>query len=149
MRTFYLLILLPLLGCHLVAQAETKHLGRLFSSAEERSRLDQLRNNDGKEVTAVTQVSKVASDAASESMSVDGVVKRSMGQNTIWINRQAQDEKPDLVVIHELKKAPSVVFKLPSGKHVYLKPGQSFNSKYGTISDAHDHPVNAVAGTSN
>lgn len=62
--------------------ADEPPLGRLFFSAEKRALLERQRNSNVKE----------AQTLQGATMSLDGVVYRSSGKATVWINRQAQTE---------------------------------------------------------
>jgi hypothetical protein len=59
-------------------------LGRLFTTAEERARLDQLRRGEGRPDARAT--AKTTSPTAVKPRIVTGVVSRSDGRNTVWVN---------------------------------------------------------------
>ncbi|MBN8473559.1 hypothetical protein [Sulfuritalea sp.] len=62
--------------------AETPELGRLFFTPERRLALERQRTHNVRE----------AQTLQGTTMSLDGVVQRSSGKSTVWINRQAQNE---------------------------------------------------------
>ena len=62
--------------------AESADLGRLFFTPERRQALEYQRNFNVQE----------AQTLQGTTMSLDGVVYRSSGKSTVWINRQAQNE---------------------------------------------------------
>ena len=62
--------------------AEPAELGRLFFTPERRQALEYQRNFNVQE----------AQTLQGTTMSLDGVVYRSSGKSTVWINRQAQNE---------------------------------------------------------
>ena len=62
--------------------ADTPELGRLFFTPERRATLERQRTSNIQE----------AQTLQGSSMSLDGVVYRSGGKSTVWINRQAQTE---------------------------------------------------------
>lgn len=62
--------------------AEAQELGRLFFSPERRALLERQR----------TQNVEEARTLQGTTMSLDGVVYRSSGKATVWINKQAQTE---------------------------------------------------------
>lgn len=62
--------------------AESVDLGRLFFTPERRQALEYQRNFNVQE----------AQTLQGTTMSLDGVVYRSSGKSTVWINRQAQNE---------------------------------------------------------
>jgi hypothetical protein len=62
--------------------ADTSELGRLFFTPEKRAMLERQRTSNVKE----------AQTLQGTTMSLDGVVYRSGGKATVWINHQAQTE---------------------------------------------------------
>ncbi len=62
--------------------ADAPELGRLFFTPERRATLERQRTHNVQE----------AQTLQGTSMSLDGVVYRSSGKATVWINRQAQTE---------------------------------------------------------
>jgi len=78
--------LLPVLLCLAViapaSAADAPELGRLFFTPERRAALERQRAFNVQE----------AQTLQGNNMSLDGVVYRSGGKSTVWINRQAQTE---------------------------------------------------------
>ena len=62
--------------------ADAPELGRLFFTPERRVALERQRTHNVQE----------AQTLQGTTMSLDGVVQRSSGKSTVWINRQAQNE---------------------------------------------------------
>ena len=85
--------------CSLAQAADPKALGRLFHTPEERRALDQERNAAGDGGRKDGQ------------LTVNGVIYRSNGETTVWINQQMQH--------HEQHAAPR-----PSGR-IRMADGQS------------------------
>ena len=77
------LTLIGVLAAPSCAQDATPALGRLFFSAEQRQMLDRQRQLDVKEAVA-----------ADPTLTIDGVVTRSSGKRTVWINGVAQSAAP-------------------------------------------------------
>lgn len=77
-------MLAPLLCASLLAAgaADAAELGRLFFTPERRATLERQRTLNVQE----------AQTLQGTSMTLDGVVYRSSGKATVWINRQAQTE---------------------------------------------------------
>jgi hypothetical protein len=69
---------LLLMACMAAAAASAAELGTLFSSPEERDRLDRIRRGEPSTPSATQQ--------ASRTPTVTGFVKRSDGRNTVWID---------------------------------------------------------------
>lgn len=113
--------------------------GRLFSTAQERSRLDSLRQNRSLQTTRLQNTSPLAPTAAElpEPVTLQGYVKRSDGATTLWINNQPVQENSalDQVEIGRLSRNKSAErngsdglnIRIPAtGKHVRLKAGQVY-----------------------
>lgn len=113
--------------------------GRLFSTAQERSRLDSLRQNRSLQTARPQNISPLAPAAAElpEPVTLQGYVKRSDGATTLWINNQAVQENSalDQVEIGRLSRNKSAErngpdglnIRIPAtGKHVRLKAGQVY-----------------------
>jgi hypothetical protein len=106
--------------------AQTRPLGRLFNTPQERAQLDARRA--GGETPSAS--SAPLPRPAPEPLQLNGVVLRSGGQATVWVN---QSPAPDSSV--NVRKDRSVSLHLPSGRRIILKPGQSYNETTGTISN--------------
>lgn len=133
------------------AQTTFTTLGRLFTTPAERMALDQQRN-----VMAVQQTDSSAPPGATPGTApmtgmpgeaagaavapppapppatpvrLDGVVRRSNGQATIWVDNEAREAtvrgKPGAGVAVDV-----------GGRRVLLKPGQSYDPNSGTVQDA-------------
>lgn len=113
--------------------------GRLFSTAQERSRLDSLRQNRSLQTARPQKASPLATTPAElpEPVTLQGYVKRSDGATTLWINNQAVQENSalDQVEIGQLSRnksaerngADGLNIRIPAtGKHVRLKAGQVY-----------------------
>ena len=118
MMRLALLFIALLLNAGQAAGAEP--LGRLFFSPAERSALDQARaqKSGGPAISAHGQVS------------LDGYVRRSSGKSTAWINSVPQHEDAG-------PAANGVPIRLPSGRQITLKPGQSYDPASGTIREGY------------
>lgn len=77
-----LALLIAILGALPVSAAEPETLGRLFFSPERRLALERQRTHNVQQVQALQGAT----------MSLDGVVYRSSGKSTVWINQHAQNE---------------------------------------------------------
>ncbi|MBI5110174.1 MAG: hypothetical protein HZA62_15675 [Rhodocyclales bacterium] len=75
-------LLIALLGTIPVWAAEPAALGRLFFTPERRLALERQRTHNVQQAQALQGTT----------MSLDGVVYRSSGKSTVWINQHAQNE---------------------------------------------------------
>ena len=126
-RPIFLLTAAALLGLAVPAGAET--LGRLFFSPDERAMLDQQRQKGSSVVTST------------EKITLNGIVQRSSGKTTTWINRlpQNENETPQGVTAQPGKTSkPSAVLLLPSGRQVQLKAGQTFDAARDRVREGYE-----------
>jgi len=132
MRT--LLIALVVLLSPLVAQA-AEPLGRLFFTPEQRALLDTLRT---RKVVAV----QTKDEPPLEIVTYSGIVRRSDGKTTVWVNNQALSEA-------DLREQPAIAGRisrdgkilLGAGKgSMQLKVGQSAELLSGRVSEPFSAP---------
>ena len=107
------LALLGVLTAPSCAQDATPALGRLFFTAEQRQMLDRQRQLDVKEAVA-----------ADPTLTIDGVVTRSSGQRTVWINGVA-------VASPQRDDPAQVVVQPPGAKPVKARVGDSVDRQSG------------------
>lgn len=128
-------LLLPLISAALLALAASVGAeplrGRLFFSADERAKLDQMRQKSGGAI----------SPTATDHVTLSGIVKRSGGKATVWINQapQHEDDIPSGIAVHAAPdSAEGVALRLPSGKTVKLKAGQTLDTAKGNIREGYE-----------
>ncbi|MES2126226.1 MAG: hypothetical protein V4463_03050 [Pseudomonadota bacterium] len=132
--------LCPILGLALClatagASAQSVSMGRLFNTPQERSNLDAQRGtvtSTGAQAPVPAPVVQ-APPPPPEPYTLNGIVKRSDGKTTVWINGVAQEDQNN--VLAGTAKSPALKLKLSSGRKVILKPGQSYNVTERTIKD--------------
>jgi hypothetical protein len=131
-RLIFLLMIAFLPGHAVCAGAEP--LGRLFFSPDERAMLDRMRQkNSGSAASATAQIT------------LNGIVRRSSGKTTAWINQvpQNENETPQGIAVQQGKTSkPSALLLLPSGKQVQLKAGQTFDTARGKIREGYQGSEN-------
>ncbi|MFZ6843874.1 hypothetical protein [Undibacterium sp. RuTC16W] len=139
-------LLLTALTSGPVAGADVVTLGRLFLTPAERANLDHLRQQ-GEAANLKTELNDpVKLEAGKEpvvQLTIDGVVKRSSGKNTAWINQEARTENEiaqTLRVRQQKSKSPEVSVLSPAGKRVVLKAGQTYDINKGVITDIYQTP---------
>lgn len=116
------------------APTESHKIGRLFFSPDERAMLDRVRNKSGRNTASPT-----------EQITLNGIVRRSSGKTTAWINQvpQHENEVPQGVAIQPGPPSkPTAVLLLPSGKQVQLKAGQTFDTTKGKVREGYQGPEN-------
>lgn len=104
-------------------------LGRLFSTPQQRALLDARR--DGSVVESQPLPPAPPAEPRPEPLQLSGVVQRSSGKSTVWVNQAPLPDNEGQVL-----KDRSVLLRLPSGRRITLKPGQSYDEATGTIANA-------------
>ena len=120
-----------LLGVGTAAGAE---LGRLFFTPAQRATLDTMREkNIGTEATAA----KEPAPPLPQNVTLDGVVRRSDGKNTVWLNSRAVTApKTGDIGVATGKNDNRVKLTVPeSGRSLDLKVGQTAEIVSGTIAE--------------
>lgn len=98
-------------------------LGRLFFTQEQRAILDHARRTQ-------PQASQ-DNEASYEGVTLSGIVTRSDGKRTVWVNGQPQAITPN-------GSTASAVIPLPSGEgKVRLKVGQTLDAASGAVQEGY------------
>lgn len=116
----------------LVGSALADDLGRLFTNASERARIDALRAGAPQETTA---------SAPTDRLVVNGTLRGSDGKRLVWLNGSAinPDSENDMTLFRDGR----VQLSWRDGKRI-LKPGQGLDQTSGEIFE-HQTPVPAPA----
>lgn len=133
------------LGLFVAATADlcaAEPLGRLFYTPAQRAQLDALRAQ--KNVTPPVQEAKEPA-AAPEVVTYGGIVRRSDGKSTVWINnRMVNDGKPldDISISSRRRADDRVSVSLPQVPGtVELRVGQSLDVQTGSVSESFTRPA--------
>jgi hypothetical protein len=121
-----------LLACACAA-AQAPPIGRLFFTPAERQQLDQQRGGVPAPAVAEAPAAAAPPPAPPEPVTLNGIVRRSSGKTTAWLNQVPQDDGQNRVSGPPSK--PALTLQLPSGREVLLKPGQRVEQSAGTVSD--------------
>ena len=134
---------LPLLcGLLLIAgQAPAAEpLGRLFFTPTQRASLDVARSQKTR-VTVDTEAGDERAAPAPEVLTYGGIVRRSDGKSTVWINNRPLHDREALgsaSVVNRARPDGSIRLQVPqSGRSVDLKVGQSVELLSGTIEEGY------------
>ena len=110
-------------------------LGRLFYTPAERARLDTLRSQRN----TAPPVAEQEPVAVPEVITYGGIVRRSDGRTTVWINNNAINDGKDgdrSAVVSRVQPDGSVAVEVPqTSRSVRLKVGQSVEIGSGTIEE--------------
>jgi hypothetical protein len=128
----FIALMLPLLGF------AAEPLGRLFYTPQQRATLDNARGQKIKiDVETETPTSP-------ENISVNGVIERSDGQSTVWINNRPVNEKratSGIKIIGRSADNASVTLQLPqSSRSVDVKVGQNLDATSGHVQENYQKP---------
>ena len=126
MKVALTFLILAVFCTPLISFSEDK-LGRLFFTPEKRATLERQR-----ELKVVESTPTVTSGT----MTVNGYVKRSNGNNTTWINGVAQNNKDvmqSVKVMEGRSSAEVVVIPSTGEKPVVLKVGETLDKNKRTI----------------
>ena len=115
-------------------------LGRMFFTPAQRTQLDVARTQRARTTLATEKTEEVLTAApVAQSITYDGVVLRSDGKSTVWLNnRPVNDREPaGAVVVGRIRADGGVSLQMPqSGRTVELKPGQSIELLSGAIEES-------------
>lgn len=120
--------------------AEEAKLGRLFFTPAERAALDTQRKLAGEMANRPVRKDTDAPKAPPPKMvTLNGVLRRSDGETTIWVNGQPVHEQfRDVDVMPGSISREGVAVQLPgSGRRVKLKVGQSVDSATGEVEESY------------
>ena len=132
---------------------EASSLGRFFFTPSERARLDELRHSPPAQRAETVKAQPPPPPPAPRYVTVNGVVRRSDGESTIWLNNQpVQGQQPadGLVASPARGQSPShVTVRVPqSGRSIDVKVGQQVEVNSGAVREAYRAPAAAQpAGT--
>jgi hypothetical protein len=134
------LLMLALLLPTTVYGAET--LGRLFFSPDQRAQLDMLRT---KRVVA----SQTKEEPPPEVVTYNGIVRRSDGKTTVWVNNQSMSEadlrdKP--AIAGRVSRDGKIVLQAtqPGTARTQLKVGQSAELLSGQVAESYNAAANTA-----
>lgn len=126
-----------MLGAGITAgTAAGAELGRLFYTPAQRAALDKMREkNVGKEAASEKQ----PAPPTPQNVSLDGIVRRSDGKNTVWLNNRAVSERQaGSIEVSTGKNDNRVKLTVPeSGRSIDLKVGQTAEIISGTIAESY------------
>lgn len=115
-----------------------ERLGRLFFTPAQRASLDVARSQRARTALASENTDQEAA-AGPQTITYGGLVRRSDGKTTVWINSQAvRDREPagGGTVVNRVRPDGSVSLQVPqSGRIFVLKPGQSVELLSGTVEE--------------
>ena len=135
-----MILRLPVLVAALLiaCAASAADLGRMFFTPAQRATLDSARKQNIRvEFSDETADQPAAAPPVPQNISVNGMIRRSDGKDTIWINnRPVTDQNAGGFRVSPQKGSDRVHLSVPeSGRSVDLKVGQSVEIVSGTIEE--------------
>lgn len=113
-------------------------LGRLFYTPEQRARMDVARQHERS-----ARIDEEESAPQSTNILLNGVITRSDGKSTLWINNRIQNEASQAATV---SKGGEVRVVTPGAKRtVPLKVGQSIDMSSGLVEEIYRRPPPAPA----
>ena len=113
--------------------------GRLFFTPDQRASLDRARAQRAR-TTLSTENTEQDAAPVSQTITYGGVVRRSDGKSTTWLNSQPVNDREQFggAIVGRVRPDGSVTLQMPqSGRSVSLKPGQSVELLSGAIEEAY------------
>ncbi len=144
-----LIILTMLATLTLPAIAQDELVGRLFTTAPERARLDQMHRLNptlSAAPTASATGSGSGSEPEPEQVTLNGYVTSSSGKKTTWINQIEHDENDYSGRVHVAQKPghkAEISLQTAGGKRVNIKVGDTLDLHTGTLHSI-DEPTEAA-----
>lgn len=131
------LLLLALLSVANTASAA--ELGRMFFTPAQRATLDNARKQNIRAEIGNDNEQQPTALPVPQNVSVNGVIRRSDGKNTIWLNNRIVNEQQPGGINATVGKADNRVrLNVPdSGRNVDLKVGQTVEIVSGTIEESY------------
>ena len=123
-----------------------ERLGRLFFTPAQRASLDVARSQRARAALA-TEKSEQEAAPVPQTITYSGVLRRSDGKTTVWINNQPVHDRESAgaaAIVGRVRPDGSVTLQVPqSGRSVSLKPGQSVELLTGAVEDAYSRRLAA------
>lgn len=138
------LVLIPAAALALVPALAAAAEARLFTTSEQRERLDRLRAEATAEELAREAEPEPEAQVAQEEeppppprVHLRGFVRRSDGPSAVWVNEGSSIKGigEGIRIDSGRIQGGSVVVRLPDGRRVRLKPGQTWDPEGETVTD--------------
>ena len=117
----------------LASDYNEQSLGKLFTTPAERRTIDTDKRGDAQQTTV--------RNITPSSIKVNGLVIRSKGKNSVWINGHQPKENETIDGVKVNSKAVSNkninIPVLVDGKSIRVKPGQSWSEDTGSVVDSY------------
>jgi len=123
-----------------------ERLGRLFFTPAQRASLDVARSQRARAALSTEKPEQEAAPVP-QTITYNGVLRRSDGKTTVWINNQPVNDEESAgaaAIVGRVRPDGSVTLQVPqSGRSVILKPGQSVELLSGAVEEASSRKLEA------
>ena len=136
-----LVLALLLIGAAFASRAEEPSFGRVFLTPQQRAALDNARRNRVRAAAVAAAADKKPKPPPVQDVTINGVVKRSDGETTIWVNGRPTDGETDdgMQVMASPGTDSSIVVREPEkGRKVRLKVGQHVDLTTGRVQESYE-----------
>jgi hypothetical protein len=127
--------------------AAQERLGRLFFTPAQRASLDVARSQRARAALSTEKTEEVTAAPVPQTITYSGVLRRSDGNTTVWINNQPVHDRESAgaaAIVGGVRPDGSVTLQVPqSGRSVILKPGQSVELLSGAVEEANSRKLEA------
>jgi hypothetical protein len=127
------------------AGAADPSIGRLFFTPAQRSSLDIARSQRTRTTLATERTEPVVEQPVPQTITYGGMVRRSDGRTTVWINDRAVDDQEaagGATVIRRVGPDGAVTLEVPqSNRRIDLKVGQSVEVLSGSVGEGYQRPA--------
>ena len=122
-------------------------IGRMFFTPAQRDTLDAARaKNVRSEISNENPQPQPSAAPIPQSVSVNGLVKRSDGSNTVWVNsRPVTNERAEGLSVKPVRNDSRVRLSAPKGRSIDLKVGQKAEMVSGAIEEGYARRITSGA----
>jgi hypothetical protein len=141
-------------------QVHAQRLGRLFTTPEQRSVLNEIRTQaqfaepelepePEPQTSNVTVTEQESTGPSIANLTINGVVRRRGGRTTVWVNGREIDRgdvtREGVLVESVTRRSGDVRLRLPSGTEtIALRPGQKIDIGTGTVLEPYEQSPSAT-----
>ena len=115
-------------------------IGRLFYTPDQRASLDVARSKRARNVVATEKAEEAPPPPTPEVVTYGGIVRRSDGKTTVWLNNRAVSgkESGDAKMVGKIRPDGTVTLQSPqTGRSVDLKVGQRAELLSGRVNEGY------------
>lgn len=123
------------------AAASAEPIGRLFTTPIERAQLDKVRRFGDQAVSDLSPTPAATQEPPADHLTLQGIVTRSSGKTTTWINQTTNDEHDStksVIVLQRPSRAPVVYLQTLTGRRINVKVGETLDTHSGAVHEVYE-----------